>query len=197
MACGCKKKANNGVEALSSLALLEGSSFMAEVFNSVPAGLKASVALPKTYFIRASDARKYNSGNRYLKISTLNQPIPEPIRDWLLADFRHKNDFAETVYVAAEVPVVETESVTLFPVGNTVETEAEIVEVDLDNDTLYIQAYDAAMFYEHIDQTDFTEMNLAELQLYVTHYSIDIGRATSENTIREKVTEWYLNANVS
>lgn len=196
MACGCKKKTSSGIEALSLIPGMEGSySMVEEVFKHVPAGLKAS-AVPTTYYIRSSDATKYNNRNRHLKITSPNQLIPEPIRDWLISDYRYKHDFVATEPVVAQAPVVETESVTLFPADVTDETQSEVVDVDLDNDTLYIQAHDAAMLYEHIDMSDFPEMNLAELQLYVTHYSIDIGRATSENTIREKVTEWYLNANM-
>jgi hypothetical protein len=193
MACGCKKNNKSGIEALSLIPGMEGSySMVEEVFKNVPAGLKAS-AVPKTYYIRASDAAKYNNRNRHLKITSPNQAIPEPIRDWLVSDYRYKHDFAATAPVVAEVPVVETETVTLFPADD---TQSEVVDVDLDNDTLYIQAYDAAMLYEHVDENDFPEMSLDELQSYVTHYSIDIGRATSETTIREKVTEWYLNANL-
>lgn len=195
MACACKKN-KSGIEALSLIPDMEGSfNMVEEVYNSVPAGLKAAT-VPKTYYIRASDAAKYNNRNRYLKVTSPNQPIPEPIRDWLINDNRYKHDFVVTEPVVAEVPVVETETVTLIAADETDETQTEVVDVDLDNDTLYIQAYDAAMLYEHVDENDFPEMSLDELQSYVTHYSIDIGRATSENTIREKVTEWYLNANL-
>lgn len=198
MACGCKKKTSTGIEALSLFPHMEGNDDMAEVFNSVAAGIKAEV-LPKTYFIRASDAAKFNNRNRYLKVTSSNQLIPEPIRDWLVADSRYRKDFVETESAAAEVvaaPVVFAQLPELYEATVVDELASEaVVEVDLDSDTLYIQAYDANMLFADVDEDDFAEMNLAELQLYVTHNGIDIGRATSETTIRERVVEWYQDAN--
>lgn len=191
--CNCGKKSKtNGVVALAAYPTYLGVEDMDEVFRSAPINLKQSVLDAsngkKKYFIRASDARKYNGGDRYLVITSVTQQVAEPILDWLKANPYHKHDFAAAQPVAETVePVVE-----VVPVFT--EDVEDVIEVSIADDTLYIAAYDGNVMYEHLDADDFTEMTLDELNAYVEHYQIDIGRATAESTIRERVTEWYNDA---
>lgn len=195
--CGKKSQIQTTTGGLAAFALSAyGDGYMAEeFFRSAPINLKQSVLDAgngkKTYFIRASDARKYNEGNRYLVIRDVRQKVAEPIIVWLRNNPFHKHDFADAVEVveveAAPTPALETE--TVEPV------EPVEIEVNLEADTLYIAAYEANVLYEHLDPDDFGEMTLEELQHYVDHYQIDVGRATAESTIRERVIDWYNDAN--
>ncbi|GEM_PF-5248199 len=148
-------------------------------FDPVALNLKTEVGLPKQVILPMVVYRGIRANSRTLSITDRQQDVPRALKDWMRADSRYRDWFADD---EPEVePVDETETSPTLDAQLHVPTDQVHTELEV--------PADEAVNADHPFDFDVDNATVDELRDYATQWNINLKGASLKADIQDRIRE--------